>query len=593
MTDRLVHRGPDGRGTYVHEGVGLGHRRLAIIGVSDGAQPMPNEDRTVWVTYNGEIYNHLELRAELEADGHTFASSSDTEVIVHGYESWGVDVVERLRGIFAYTLYDAQAGRLICARDRIGVKPLYYHLTPKLFLFGSEPKALLEHPEMPKRPDPEGVNLFLRHGYIPAPYSAFGGMRQVPPGHVMVVESDRVTKRRYWSPPPMVAERRVPDLEATLDAILDESVDIELMSEVPLGAFCSGGIDSSAVAASMARSERLDSAPRTFCVGFPFPEYDESGYSRQVAEHLGLEHSVDMVEATDLGIDLLEKLVEVYDEPFGDASAIPTYYLCMMAKRHVTVALSGDGGDELFAGYGRYRKLADNVVLPAPARAALGVAARLYPRGVRGERRLHKMSGNLGEQYEADSFLFTPPFLADVVEPELAIEPSWRLSRLFDEAPAETAVQKGQWCDLMAYLPSDILVKVDRASMAHALEVRVPLLDHVFADWALQLPASETFGDGRLKVALKAHLARRIPKAIIERPKMGFGVPLERWLGGDGGLVALSDALRSAHPKRRFYAPIRETAFDEVMRRHRNVGDFSPCIWALLFLEKWWQTFFV
>ena len=587
MTDRLAHRGPDGRGTHVHDGVGLGHRRLSIIGLSDGAQPMTNEDRTIWVTYNGEIYNYQSLRAELEALGHTFATHSDTEVIVHGYEAWDVGVVERLRGIFAFALLDERRTRMLCARDRLGVKPFYYHLTPELFLFGSEPKALLVHPQMPRRPNLDAIWLALRYGYVPAPYAAFEGMQQLEPGSMLVVTERASSARRYWTPP-FMQTGVAPDPDVELDDLIDRCVDIELMSEVPLGAFLSGGVDSSIVAAAMARSVALDARPRTFCIGFPEADFDESPHSRAVAGHLGLDHTVEMVSIDEL--DLLDRLVEVYDEPFFDASAIPTYALSKMTRRHVTVALSGDGGDELFAGYRRYGKIAGCRALPTPARWALGAVAKRVP-NVRGKDSVHRLTGDLAAQY--DYLTSVPEWRVRAFsEAPLHREVDWSLRKLFERAPGEDVVAKAQWCDLMSYLPGDILTKVDRASMANSLEVRVPLLDHELVEWAARLPPEHTFGGGALKVALKAHLGRRVPPSIIDRPKMGFGVPLGYWIGGDNGLVDRSRKLRQRNPKNRFYAPIKPEAVEDLERRHGRT-DLSHQIWALVFLEAWWQKHFV
>lgn len=589
MTDTLVHRGPDGRGTYIHQGVGLGHRRLSIIGLSDGQQPMPNRTREVWVTYNGEIYNYLLLKEELESLGYVFRTHSDTEVIVHGYEAWGDKVVERLRGIFAFVIYDQRTTRLLAVRDRLGVKPLYYHLTPSLFLFGSEPKALLAHPEMPKRPDVDAVKLCLQYGYPPAHYSAFWGMQQLEPGCTLVVTRDTYRAQRYWTPPELGSGDPA-NADSELDRQVDETVAIELMSEVPLGAFLSGGVDSSVVAASIAKNPKLIERPRTFCIGFPEPEYDESGFSRQVADSLGLDHTVETMSIDSLG--LLDRLVDIYDEPFGDSSAIPTFALCKMARQHVTVALSGDGGDEVFGGYRRYKKLYGYRELPSLARRASRMVAHRMPSGVRGQGRFERMSMTMPNQYEHEITLFQKRHFEELMTPDLDREVDWSLADLFARAPGSTPVLKAQWVDLMSYLPGDILTKVDRASMANSLEVRVPLLDHVFVEWAATLPPHKMFGDGRMKVALKDHLARRVPRHLVDRPKMGFGVPLEYWLGGDGGLSRIAEGLKAKHPQRKFYSPLRSNAVDEIVRQHGH-HDMTALVWMSLFLERWWQRFFV
>jgi asparagine synthase (glutamine-hydrolysing) len=590
MTDRLAHRGPDGRGTYIHDGVGFGHRRLSIIGVLDGAQPMANEDGTVWVTYNGEIYNYLELKRALEAIGHTFRTHSDTEVLVHGWEAWGTEVASKLRGIFAFAIHDQSARTVYAARDRLGVKPFYYALTPDRLVFASEPKALLVHPDVARRPNFDAIQIYLRHGYLPAPFAAFEGMRQLEPGSFLVVRERDERAGTYWRPPALGRGPCPSDVESTMAKLIDDAVESELMSEVPLGAFLSGGIDSSTVAASMAHSERLTKRPRTFCIGFPQAEYDESKHSEKVAQHLGLDHHVEVVSIEDLA--LLETLVDVYDEPFADTSAIPTYALCKMARRHVTVALSGDGGDEVFAGYRRYKKLSKYVELPPIARKAVEGAARFYPRTMRGSGTLRMYSLPRGKQYEMD-VSFSADVVRSIVSPDVMRRaPDWSIADLYDRAPGQTVVEKAQWVDLVSYLPGDILVKVDRASMAHALEVRVPLLDHLFVEWAAQLPEALTFGAGAGKIALKDHLARRVPRAIFERPKMGFGVPLEYWLGGDGGLLKISERLRRRHKTNGFFAPIDAAAFDRFARDGHGPED-SHLVWTLLFLEAWWQKHFV
>ncbi len=589
MTDALVHRGPDGRGTFVHDGVGLGHRRLSIIGLSDGAQPMTNEAEDVWVTYNGEIYNYVTLKRELEELGHRFRTGSDTEVLVHGYSAWGPRFVERLRGIFAFTIYDKKRNVLFGARDRLGVKPYFYFETARLFLFGSEPKALLQHPEMPRRPDLDTLHLYMRFGYSPASYAAFEGMRQLEPGCTITVTTDETRIARYWSPPEL-GVGDPPNLDDELDRRIDETVEIELMSEVPLGAFLSGGIDSSIVSASIAKNPSLTERPSTFTIGFPEPKYDESPHAKRVAESLGLHCNVEVMAIE--ALDLLDRLVDIYDEPFSDSSAIPTFKLCEMASKHVTVALSGDGGDEVFGGYRRYGKLAGYHQLPGPARNLTSLAARAIPSGIRGQARLQRMSLPMNEQYEHELSMFSRRRIRELCTPELDREVPWSLASLYANAPGSSDVLRAQWVDLNSYLPGDILTKVDRASMACSLEVRVPLLDHEFIGWAASVPAREAFGDGEGKVALKRHLARRVPRELIDRPKMGFGVPLEYWLKGDAGLEGLANQLSSRHPKGEFFSPVRKEAVRALLDEHGH-ADMSGQIWSVLFLEKWWQKNFV
>ncbi len=587
MTDRLAHRGPDGRGTYLHQGVGLGHRRLSIIGLGDGAQPMHDGKSQVWVTFNGEIYNYLQLKQELESAGYVFRTHSDTEVLVHGYRHWGQELVGRLRGIFAFGIYDQTKNLIFAARDHLGVKPFYYHLTPSLFLFASEPKALLLHPDMPKRPNMAGLRHILTLGYSPGSWTAFDGMLQLEPGATLTVAAGHAKVERYWTPPALGTGT---SSESDLDARIDETVEIELMSEVPLGAFLSGGVDSSVVAASIAKNPRITDRPQTFCIGFPVPEYDESGHSRAVADSLGLRHTLETLSIESLG--LLDTLVDVYDEPFGDASAIPTFALCKMARKHVTVALSGDGGDEVFGGYRRYQKLNGFRELPALAQAPLDWAAHLLPDSIRGTARLRRMALPMGEQYAHELTMFGRWASNHLLAPELIPIESHPLADLYRRAPGTKSVAKAQWVDLLSYLPGDILTKVDRASMANSLEVRVPLLDYRFIEWAAGLPHDRTFANGVGKLALKEHLARRVPRALIERPKMGFGVPLSYWLGGEQGLERLADGLKARHPKGQFYSPVRADAV-RALSRQQKLGDLSALVWMLLFLETWWQKHFV
>lgn len=588
MTDSLAHRGPDGRGTVIHEGVGLGHRRLSIIGVKDGAQPM-SDGGQIWVSYNGEIYNHKALRAELEAEGCVFRTGADTEVLVHGYRRWGEALPRRLEGIFAFVIHDREQGRLLCARDPLGVKPLYLHLTPELFLFGSEPKAILAHPEAPHRPDLPALSLYARYGYVPAPYCAFEGLSQLEPGCCLRVEADAEARWRYWLPP-AAGSGLHSDAGGAFEAELDRAVGAQLMSEVPLGAFLSGGIDSSSVVASMCAQADLQEAPRSFTIGFSEAQYDESEHARRVAEALGSPLTVERVSME--ALDLLDKLIDIYDEPFADSSAIPTYSLCEMTRRHVTVALSGDGGDELFGGYRRYQKLDSYGSLPPNLRGLSGGLAALLPSTLPGQGRLERLGLELAAQYDREISVFSEPQLKASFSPALSeAEREWSVAELYARAPSGGAVQRAQWADLMSYLPGDILTKVDRASMACSLEVRVPLLDHRFVEWGLGLPSARGFAGGRMKLALKEHLARRLPKEIIDRPKMGFGVPLTRWLKSAGGLAGLDQKLRARHPKGAYFSPIRPGAIQALTAAHGHV-DHSQRAWSLLFLERWWQKNF-
>jgi asparagine synthase (glutamine-hydrolysing) len=583
MTDRLSHRGPDGRGVWHSGPVGLGHRRLAVVGLATGQQPMSDRSGRVHVTYNGEIYNYRTLRKQLEADGYVFETASDTEVLVHGYQAWGRGMVHRLRGMFAFALYDAKQRWVFAARDRVGIKPFYYFLSPDLFAFASEPKGLLLHPDVPRRPNLDAVHLAALYGYVPPPYCAFEGLMQLAPGAMLTVGHERARVDSYWTCPELGSGTHSFDM-AAFEAKLDDAVSSELMSEVPLGTFLSGGIDSSVVTASASRQVN---GLRTFSMGFAEPRYDESAFAQEVASVFHTNHHREIMDIE--GLDLLEALVDIYDEPFGDSSAMPTYALSRMTRKFVTVALSGDGGDEVFGGYRRYQKLHGFHALPRPIRWAANAMQAVMPSGVRGQQRLQRSSMDLGAQYDFENRMLSPRDEQAVLTEDLRSRGmgGW-LTELFRNAPGE-GVQRAQWVDFVSYLPGDILTKVDRASMAHGLEVRVPLLDHEFIEAVAGYPPELLFGGGEGKVALKRYLRMKLPGPLVNRPKMGFGVPLELWLGGQGGLRARFDRLRDHHPRRGFFAPIHGPAVDALLNR---VPVPTSALWNLLFLESWWQKNF-
>ena len=548
MNESQHHRGPDECGMHVEPGVGLGHRRLSIIDLSTGQQPLYNEDDSVVIVYNGEIYNYQSLIPELTALGHRFRTRSDTEVIVHAWEAWGAACVDRLRGMFAFALWDRNQQTLFLARDRLGVKPLYYALLQDgTFLFGSELKSLLAHPGFRREIDPCAVEEYFALGYVPEPRTIFKGALKLPPAHTLTLRRGAPLPKpaMYWDP------RFTLDRSLTLtDAIeelttrLDESVRLRMISEVPLGAFLSGGVDSSAVVASMAAAS---AGPINTCsIAFADPAFDESRYALQVAERYKTRHFVDRVESDDF--DLIDRLARMYDEPFADSSAIPTFRVCELARRHVTVALSGDGGDENFGGYRRYRlHMAEERLrraLPLSVRRPVfGALGRAYPKADWAPRPLRAKStfealgrDAVGAYFHGVSILrdgvrgrlFSPAFRAELGGYN-AVDVFRRHAQ---GAMTDDPLAMIQYLDLKTYLVGDINTKVDRASMANSMEVREPLLDHPLVEWLATLPSSLKVNGQEGKWLLKKAMEPRLPRDVLYRPKMGFAVPLAQWFRG-------------------------------------------------------------
>jgi len=546
MTDVIAHRGPDGDGVHLAPGLALGHRRLAIIDLSGGAQPMHTQEGDLTIVFNGEIYNFLELRAELEAKGARFVSRSDTEVLLHGWRAWREDMFARLNGMFAFALWDARAQELILARDRFGKKPLHYALTGDgALVFGSEIKSLLCAPGLDRSISNEAVEDFFTYGYVPDPKTIYRKVHKLAPAHFMVVKRGAaLTPRSYWSVLSDFGGERASREEALVEH-LTAAVKRRLISDVPLGALLSGGVDSSAIVALMAGLS--PDAINTFSIAFGEKEYDESAYARAVAERYGTRHDVRQVDAQDFS--LIPRLPKIYDEPFGDLSAIPTFAVCAQARRSVTVALSGDGGDEALAGYRRYafHQAEENLRarIPAPIRkSVLGAAAAIYPHGswlpkpLRAKTTLRELSLDPATAYAR----IVGHLPDDVRRPLLSREFHQSLGgydsadvvrQHFNvDAPLDP-LQRAQYVDVMTYLPGDILTKVDRASMANSLELRSPLLDPEFFAWAFALPAEQklsgkTGGKRILKQAMEAFL----PNDLLYRRKQGFTVPLAEWLRG-------------------------------------------------------------
>jgi asparagine synthase (glutamine-hydrolysing) len=600
MNGSIGHRGPDGDGFHFEPGVGFGHRRLSIIDLEGGKQPLYNEDNTVVVTYNGEIFNFMEIEHELIARGHKFRTRCDTEVIVHAWEEWGERCLERFNGMFAFAVWDQRRQRLFVARDRLGVKPLYYAALPDgMLVFASELKAILVHPGVQRRIDPQAVEEYFAFGYVPDPKTIYLDVKKLEPGCYLSIERGKsaVEPVRYWDVP-LFGERN-PGPPANwadeLRARLQESVRKRMVADVPLGAFLSGGIDSSAVVAAM--REIGANHILTCSIGFREPRYDESEYARMVAERKQTDHKSEIVEASDYS--LLEKLVGVYDEPYADSSSIPTYRVCQLARRHVTVALSGDGGDENFIGYRRYRLLAAEEALrkrmPAGLRKRIfGPLGRLYPkldwapRFVRGKTTFQALARDTVAAYlhgvgicsdETRAQLFSNQFKRELQGYD-ALEVFRRnlVGKTFSDPLAMV-----QYLDFRTYLPGDILTKVDRASMAHSLEVRTPFLDYEFVEWAAQLPTSAKLTATEGKHILKQALEPWLPKEILYRKKMGFAVPIDMWFRG-----SLRDRIADAVNGRR----LAESGFFDpqqlqrlVAQHHSGRRDHSATLWALLMFD--------
>ena len=603
MNDSQYHRGPDQDGLHIEEGVGLGHRRLSIIDISSGKQPLYNEDNTVVVVYNGEIYNFPELMQELQASGHTFRTRCDTEVIVHAWEQWGESCVEKFRGMFAFAIWDRNKNTLFMARDRLGIKPLYYSILPDGHLiFGSELKSLMTHPGLGRNFDPYAVEDYFAYGYVPEPKTIFQNTFKMSPGHSLTIKRGEPIppQREYWDVP-FILHPTMDEEEVSEELIrqLKEAVDIRLVSEVPLGAFLSGGVDSSAVVAMMAESN--ESAVNTCSISFGDPKFNEASYAQQVAEQYKTDHRVEQVDPDDF--DLIGKLGALYDEPYADSSAMPTYRLCELARKNVTVALSGDGGDENFAGYRRYRwhNYEERIRSALPLgfrKPVFGALGNLYPKAdwapkiFRAKTTFEAMARDTSEGYlhsvsifsdKQRGLLFNKSFNSQL-QGYNAVEV---LRHHANRAPTDDPLSLVQYMDMKTYLVGDILTKVDRASMAHSLEVRVPLLDHKFVEWisglSPQMKLKGTEGKYIFKKSLEPHLSQD----ILYRKKMGFGVPLASWFRGP-----LKEKVNTAILGERLSntGMFNQKYLKQLVDQHQSgARDYSAPIWTLLMFESFLQ----
>ena len=592
MSDALAHRGPDDEGVFFDDGngLGLGFRRLSIIDLSSaGHQPMPNEDRSVWLIFNGEVYNFASLRQQLEAAGHRFSSQTDSETILHGYEEWGLDVVPRLQGMFGFALWDATRKRLVLARDRLGIKPLFYYRDPDRLLFASELKAVLSAPGVDCTPDRRALYDYLTYTYIPCPQTAYRRIRKLPAGHLLVLDPSGEQLTRYWDvscvPRGDLSEE---DAVGLVRTGLSSAVASHLVADVPVGVFLSGGMDSSAIALEMASA--TPEPFHTFTVGFDVAEHSELPFAKAIAERIGSRHYERILSWPDAQSQLAD-VVRVYDEPFADSSSVPTLAVSRLAREHVTVALSGEGGDEIFAGYESYRLSAQTAHLagyfPGALASAAATVGRAWPlpRGERIGRLLDDLDQSPLERFARSMERTSAEERRRLISPSLARELGdyddyWYLRQFWrDEVDPITRLQ---YLDLKTYLPDDLLVKADRASMAVSLEVRVPMLDHRLVETLFAIPGEIRFKNGITKHLERRAMAGRLPEVTLNRPKMGFTPPLSQWLRRPLPPWVSQRLDRGAAVDLGIVAP---GAIDRLSLRPRWL--WASKVWALLVLEEW------
>ncbi len=589
--DLLRKRGPDDSGAWIQDNVGLGHRRLSILDLTKaGHQPMISDNGRYIIVHNGEVYNFLEIRQKLDGFIGKWKSNSDTEVILAAYSKWGVDCVKHFHGMFAFAIWDRHEEILFAARDRMGVKPFYYHCSNDCFAFASRPRALFPlKKNLSKEIDEQALRLYLDCGYIPAPYSIYNDVSKLPPAHYLLVHKNELKIERYWdfrqiSPEPSWKDRKEDDLLDELDEIISRSINSRMVSDVPLGAFLSGGIDSSLVVAIMAKQSSLPVS--TFTIGFNEKDYDESDYAKSVADHLGTEHHCEHMKVNEL-LQLMPEFVQEYDEPFFDHSAFPVMAVSRLARRSVTVSLSGDGGDELFGGYHYYQiaeKLSTLFRLPRTLRGLLSYLLRLLP-----AHNFKLLAGALDQPDETSSFAFSRSIIKDfetLVSPFIT-KNTKSIKDLFKGAAGVfpsglCSSEKGMRFDAFYTLPDDYLQKVDVASMAYSLESRVPLLDHDVVEWAMKLPVSWKLKNGNNKYLLRKLAYRYVPEKILDRPKQGFGLPVNDWLRKD---------LKSWAEKRLFdnklfqNLPLNHSSVLALWELHKSTTrNVHPLLWAVLVL---------
>jgi asparagine synthase (glutamine-hydrolysing) len=601
MNNSLVHRGPDDEGIFIdsHQKVGLVMRRLSIIDLETGQQPIANEDKSVWIIFNGEIYNHLEIRHKLQRKGHIFSTQSDTEAIVHAYEEYGLGCVDHLNGMFAFAIWDENKQRLLLARDRLGIKPLYYYYADRRIIFASELKGILTHPEVPREINLTALDQFLTLEYIPSPHSIFKGIHKLPAGHRLILGADnQPCIEQYWNVTFQPIYKNDDEAIEALTELIRDAVKIRLMADVPLGAFLSGGIDSSTVVAFM--SELMEIPVKTFSIGFGDPTYNELPYARLVADTFHTQHHEEYLQP-DIS-EMVMRLVPHFDEPFGDFSIFPTYLVSEMARRYVTVTLSGDGGDEIFAGYETY--LAQEIDsrwysrLPHWLRQhALPRMADMIPpqsakKGLINKTKRFIEGGALPETWQHTRWmmfmnpfdkvqLYHPDFLSNLN----GYSSSELIEQYFRQAIQADNLAQQQYVDVKTYLVDDILVKVDRMSMATSLEARVPLLDYRIVELALNLPAHLKLNGQETKVILRRMMAKRLPEAVLNKPKEGFSIPMKHWLRGELRPL-MSDLLAPDTIRQRGYFNPKTVARWQT-EHISSQANHSHRLWALMVFELW------
>lgn len=610
MATTLVHRGPDEHGFYFNRkmpaagiekrehtrarsSVGLAHRRLSIIDLSTGQQPLCNEDGTVWIVFNGEIYNFLQLKSELVERGHQFRTNSDTEAIVHAYEEWGAKCLPRLNGMFAFAIWDTRQEQLFLARDRIGKKPLYYYSGNDTLIFGSELKAMLAYPGLETQLDPTAVADYFKYLYVPDPKTIFTGIFKLPPAHYLVASRGKTTIEEYWDvrfeDSPAASDS---ELEEQLFDLLEHAVRDRLMAEVPLGAFLSGGVDSSGVVALMARHSAQ--SVLTCSIGFDDPEHDESRHAAEVAGYLGTQHSEYFVR--DNFLDTIRRLPAMFDEPFADSSAVPTFHVCRMARQKVTVALSGDGGDETFGGYDKYVK---DTIERLCGRFVPALILRSLNAACGGRSHMQRRARTLTAQalrspdrayYESNTFI-SDRDLDNLLSPELGrqikgYDPFPHLGKFFNKDGPKNHLSRMLYTDLKTYLPGDVLVKVDRTSMANSLEVRAPLLDYRIVEFASALTNRLKIRRGNKKYLLKKAFSRVLPEQIFKRPKHGFTVPVDAWFRND--LVPLAEEAFFATPA--ISDLLNVDRIRQIWDEHRTrKAEHGTLLWSTLMFSLWYR----
>ena len=600
QTDTLSHRGPDAGGVWLGDGVALGHRRLSIIDLAGGLQPMWDVEKRVAIIFNGEVYNYRELRTQLISRGHVFKTDSDTETIIHAYREWGSKCVDHLRGMFAFAIFDIQNRSLFLARDRLGKKPLYYYQDEERFIFASEIKAIVRDPSVRRKLKPDAVVDYFAYNYVPGPGTIFQGIHKLPAGHIMLVDQFGTKKQAYWDVDfSLVTQPHgIEEAARELTEQLRESTRLRLRSDVPLGAFLSGGIDSSLIVGLMSQQAVGDVLTHT--IGFEEQAYDERSYARETADLFGTSH-FEKVMAVD-STSIVDALSWYYDEPFGDSSAIPSYYLCQATRERVTVALSGDGGDENFAGYRRYRfAMAEHLFrqqVPSLVRKKIfGTLGRLYPKADYLPRYLRAKATltNIAEDHNRAYFLsltqksyprfLNPDFLASVSN----YDPYNHFENHLAHAQTEDPLARLQYIDLKMYLCDDILVKVDRASMAHGLEVRVPLLDHNAVQFAATLPSHYKLQGNESKRVLKRAANSLLPESVFRREKKGFTVPLPEWFRG--GLKAPAEAIFFDQPGGQS-GLLSDQGLKRIWFEHqKGIRNHATSLWSVLMFEHWARRF--